>query len=244
MNQIPLSISHLKPPLYKSSNLVIFVNYEDFLHEIGILETKKIANNTTIFAGYDCDSMAYDNVTNFSESLLTKFSTLNNIELELRTKSIYTKPLIKKSFKNVVLAFSFTPNRFSSKYEIGVANIKNRIKALKSLINVGWKIGVRLDPFVIYRGWEKEYIDLFELLFTTIPSEQLHSVTYGNIRFPKDIFMNIKKLHINEKLFYKFHRYKYNIYDENNGEVIKSFCESNLLNYVHKNKIYCNIHEK
>ena len=51
-------------------------------------------------------------------------------------------------------------------------------------------IGIRLDPFVVYHGWENDYIELFELLFNTIPSNQLHSVTYGNIRFPK-IFLLI-----------------------------------------------------
>ena len=51
-------------------------------------------------------------------------------------------------------------------------------------------IGIRLDPFVVYHGWENDYIELFELLFKTIPSNQLHSVTYGNIRFQK-IFLLI-----------------------------------------------------
>ena len=84
-----------------------------------------------------------------------------------------------------------------------IAKLEKRIHVLKNLIKSGWQIGVRLDPFVIYEGWEKDYINLFDFLFKIIPCNQLHSVTYGNIRFPKDIFMNIKKNYPDEKLFFK-----------------------------------------
>ena len=230
--------------LYHSSNFVIFVNYEDFLKEMEVLEADKFAKDTTIFSGYDCDSMAYDNITNFAETALISFNKFKKIELEIRTKSTYLKPFMKKRLKNIVLAFSFTPERFSSKYEFGVANTKKRISALKAIIDYGWKIGIRLDPFVVYEGWENDYKRLFESLFKVIPSDQMHSVTYGNIRFPKNIFMNIKKNYSDEDLFFKFIKQKQNIYDEDNGELIKNFCKHYLFNYVDKSKVYCNIHEK
>ena len=229
--------------LYNSSNFVIFINYEDFFAEIEELEATDLAKKTTVFSGYDCDSLAYDNITKFSNILFKKFTKFKNIELEVRTKSNYLKPFLRQSHKNIILAFSFTPARFSSKYEIGVAKVKKRILALKDLVDRGWNVGLRFDPFVVYEGWEKDYIELFKDLFKIIPSNQLHSVTYGNIRYPKKIFMNIKKSYSNEKLFLKFFKNKNNIYDEDNGELIKRFCERYLNNHVQKNKIFCNIHE-
>ena len=230
--------------LYNSSNFVIFINYEDYFNEIGLLDSSHIANDTTIFSGYDCDSLAYDSISNFSESVLKSFNKFKKIELEIRTKSTYVKPFMRKSMQNIILAFSFTPERFSSKYELGVASNKKRVKVLQNLINKGWKVGIRFDPFVIYEGWEKDYLNLFELIFSKIPTEQMHSVTYGNIRFPKNIFSKIKKYYAEEKLFFKFSKYKSNIYDEDNGELINNFCSRYLINYVDKNKIYCNIHER
>ena len=229
--------------LYNSSNFLIFVNYEDFFKKINILDSSKHATNTTVFSGYDCDSMAYDSVSNFSNIVLKNFRKAKNIELEIRTKSTFMKPYLRKSIENIVLAFSFTPERFSSKYEIGVANLEKRINVLKNLIEYGWQIGVRLDPFVIYEGWKKDYLNLFDLLFKTIPFNQLHSVTYGNIRFPKDIFMNIKKNYPDESLFFKLIKQKNNVYDEDNGELINNFCKRYLFNYVDKNKVYSNIHD-
>ncbi len=230
--------------MYSSSNFVIFVNYEDFFKEISFLEKKNIAKDTTIFSGYDCDSLAYDNVTNFSNSVLKYFENLRDIELEIRTKSTYLKPFYRRSLKNIVLAFSFTPEKFSAKYELGVASLKKRIDALKKVVNFGWNIGIRLDPLVIYEGWEMDYERLFKILFSTIPREQLHSVTYGNIRYPKKIFTNIKKMYINEKLFLKFEKNKKNIYDENNGELIDNFCKNHLFAEIDQSKVFCNIHEK
>ena len=56
--------------------------------------------------------------------------------------------------------------------------------------------------------------------------------------------MNIKKYYSDENLFFKFIKQKINIYDEDNGELIKNFCKRYLFNYVDESKVYCNIHEK
>ena len=166
------------------------------------------------------------------------------MELEIRTKSTYLKPFYRQALKNIVLAFSFTPEKFSSKYEVGVASLEKRINALKKVIDFGWNIGIRLDPFVIYQGWEKDYKQLFEILFSIIPKGQMHSVTYGNIRYPKEIFTKIKKSYPEESLFFKFEKNKGNIYDEDNGELINNFCNQYLFSFVDQSKVFCNIHEK
>ena len=142
------------------------------------------------------------------------------------------------------MAFSFTPEKFSSKYELGVAQFSKRLSALKKVVSFGWNIGIRFDPMVVYLGWEKDYKKLFKALFNIIPINQLHSVTYGNIRYPKKVYTNIKKKYPDEELFLKFEKNKKNIYDENNGEQIQSFCKRYLFNYLDQSKIFCNIHEK
>ena len=230
--------------MYNSSNFVIFVNYEDFFNEIRYLEKDLSDKDTTIFSGYDCDSLGYDHITNFSDSVLKHFNSFNKMELEIRTKSTYLKPFYRQALKNIVLAFSFTPEKFSSKYEVGVASLEKRINALKKVIDFGWNIGIRLDPFVIYQGWEKDYKELFKILFSIIPEGQMHSVTYGNIRYPKEIFTKIKKSYPEESLFFKFEKNKGNIYDEDNGELINNFCNQYLFSFIDQSKVFCNIHEK
>ena len=61
-----------------SAHYLLFVNYEDFFIEI----EKKIKQNclekSYFFSGYDCDSLAFDGVTNFVESFLPIFEKNKN----------------------------------------------------------------------------------------------------------------------------------------------------------------------
>ncbi len=112
--------------LYHSANYVIFINYEDYFEEIECLRTRYNKKKITLFSGYDCDSLAYDSNTGFVEEALSYFSKSDNIELELRTKSTLIKPLLRKSLDNIVVAYSFTPSRFSNKYEVGVPSVEKK----------------------------------------------------------------------------------------------------------------------
>ena len=72
--------------MYSSANYVVFVNYEDYYEEI-----KKISitnkKNITLFSGYDCDSLAFESISNFMSYLIKKMPKYENIELEIRTKA-------------------------------------------------------------------------------------------------------------------------------------------------------------
>ena len=158
--------------LYTSANYVIFVNYEDFLEEIKKLSLKNSKKNITLFSGYDCDSLAFEPVTQFMKYLMNKVNKFNNIELEIRTKSSYTQIFSSKPINNVIIAYSFTPDRFSRKYEIGVPNVEKRIKSLANLSSMGWKVGIRLDPIICYEGWEEDYCELTKNIFKKIDEKK------------------------------------------------------------------------
>ena len=193
----------------------------------------------TIFSGYDCDSLAYDSYTGFVEQAITFFGKQKNIELELRTKSTLVKPLMKKLEDNVVVAFSFTPSRFSNVYEKGVPSVDKRIKSLKNLVKLGWKIGLRFDPFIIYEGWKKDYIELFSNLFKVIPNQLVHSVTYGNLRYPIAQFKKIYRQNPTEKLFFNLKKNN-SLYEDDHRKKISNFCMQELSKYVSQNIIFQN----
>ena len=62
--------------MYSSANFVLFVNYEDFVLEIKKLISKK--ENITFFSGYDCDSLALENITGFASYILPIFKEYSN----------------------------------------------------------------------------------------------------------------------------------------------------------------------
>lgn len=225
--------------LYSSANYVIFINYEDFINEIKIV-SKKLANKKlTFFSGYDCDSLAYEPFSGFIDNVLNSFSTIKNADLEIRTKSTYIKPFLKKKLDNVIIAFSFTPERFSKYYEIGVPSVKKRIKALHRLSEIGWKVGFRFDPVIVYEGWKEDYNQLFISLFKNINNKNIHSVSFGNLRFPNNVYKRIKKNNPTEKLFFNVIKSK-GICEADNYEVVNKYCRENLKKYIDEKKIFSN----
>ncbi len=171
--------------------------------------------------------------------LIKNISQYKNIELEIRTKSTYSKLFSKNIINNVIIAYSFTPERFSKKYEQGVPNIDKRLKVIKRLSNLGWKLGFRFDPVIIYDGWQKDYKDLFFKVFTDIDINNIHSITFGKLRFPETVYKKLIKENMSESLFFNLEK-KRNSYESSNENNIESFLMENLTKFIDEKKIFFN----
>ena len=187
--------------MYSSADFVLFVNYEDF--EDGIRE--KIAQlkgqKATFFSGYDCDSLAFEKVSGFVEYFLPVFKTLPNALMELRTKSIQQELLMFSSpIDNCVIAYSLMPDNMAKQLDRKAPTIEKRITAMRNLEKKGWKIGLRFDPLIYGKNWKTLYSDLFAHVFNCVSKEAIHSVTFGPLRFPKEMFKNLVKLNPESKL--------------------------------------------
>ena len=175
--------------MYPSAHYLLFVNYEDFFTEIKDLSDQEPTTPSWFFSGYDCDSLALENLTRFAESALAFFQTIPQAHLELRTKSVATK--VWKStlpMENVVTAFSFTPQEISDQLENQVPSVSKRISAMKRLAEKGWKLGVRLDPIIDCQDFDKRYDSLISEIFDQVPSDSIHSVSLGPFRLPSPFF--------------------------------------------------------
>ena len=81
--------------MYRSAHYVLFVNYEDFTTEIENVLNQHNKEKVWFYSGYDCDSLALDPVTNFSEFILNFFQQQQRAYLEFRTKSTQIRSLLK-----------------------------------------------------------------------------------------------------------------------------------------------------
>ena len=156
--------------MFQSANQIVFVNFEDFMSDINHLVGQHQNQPMWFYSGYDCDSLAFDPVTGFSEYFIPEFSQLPNARLELRTKSTQIRQLLKLDpVPNVVAAFSFTDEHSHKNLEHGVPSIKKRIDAMEKLSKAGWSIGLRFDPLVFHDN----YCQLFEKLLVEITTSRL-----------------------------------------------------------------------
>ena len=188
--------------MYSSANYVLFINYEDFYSDIKRTIRNNIDDRVTFFSGYDCDSLAFEKISGFVKNTLPIFSGLEDVDLELRTKSVQLEPLLSlEPQKNCIVAFSLMPEELAKCLDNKAPSVSRRIAALCRLAERGWPIGLRFDPLIYSYDWKERYKGLIGSLLEILPDESIHSISYGPLRFPKKMYNEIFKLYPDEGLF-------------------------------------------
>lgn len=221
--------------MYPSANFVLFVNDADFLEEMKA--TVDTYPNTTVyfFSGYDCDSLALEPITRFTERYLPFFEAHPQAFLELRTKSVQIEPLLKRTpLKNVVIAFSLSPDELVQTIEHKTPSLARRLRAIQKLQKAGWQVGLRFDPLIFCEGYETLYSRFFKEVFSGMHLSLVHSASLGVMRFPKSFYKPIRKLYPREALFAP-------LAEREEGQIsypplveqeLFRFCEDQLLSYL------------
>ena len=221
--------------MYRSAHMVLFVNYEDFQTDIAAQIVASGPETPYFFSGYDCDSLAMEGITDFTAEFLPFFAAHPQAHFELRTKSIRTKTLLAaEALRNCVVAFSMTPPTIAAQFEAGTPPVARRLEAIAALQERGWPIGLRFDPLVYDRDYQRRYLDLFAQVFATIKIENLHSVSLGQFRLPREIYKSMHKLYPDEKLLAYGLQEKDGMvsYHSDLARQLHDFCAGALLNYI------------
>lgn len=227
--------------MYRSAHYVLFVNFEDFADEIRYKIRHKQSRHIYFYSGYDCDSLALEPVSRFTEYFLPLFREHENAFLELRTKSTQIRHLLETPpLPNCVIAYSFTPQAVSDALEHKVPALAKRIDAVKKLQERGWPMALRFEPLIYHDGFETNYQELFSRLFNQVDARRLHSVSMGLFRMPNDYFANMVRLYPDEKMFAGGFQKGARLtgYDAKIESAMVGVCQKQLLNYISKDIYY------
>jgi len=227
--------------MYSSANYVVFVNFEDFDSEIKKIIKQNYKKKTTFFSGYDCDSLALENVTGFAKHIIPLFKKYSEVDIEFRTKSIQIKPFSSITpQENFIIAYSLIPDLISKSLDNKTPSILKRINAMSLLASKGWKIGLRFDPLIHGKNWKFLYEELIDIVFKSIPKESIHSVSFGPLRFPKQMFKDIFKLYPDEPLFAGPLSQNKGIvsYNSEIEEEMTLFCQTLTTKYINQSQIF------
>ena len=227
--------------MFRSAHYVLFVNYEDFATEIAKKIKQHESESIQFFSGYDCDSLALEPVTRFTEFFLPFFEQHPQASMELRTKSTQIRPFLdRRPLDNVVIAWSFTPEEIADALEHKTPPVSKRIEAMTRLQAYGWPVGIRFDPVIFDENFHMNYEKLFTNIFNRIDIDSLHSVSLGSFRLPRDYFRNIYKLYPDEILLASpleehngIMRYKQQLEKE-----MLTFCSEKILTFVPERKFF------
>lgn len=176
---------------FRSANLVFFLNLEDFQKEI----EKKAEESSCFFSGYDADSLAMEGLTQFASTFLPFFAKHPKAYLELRTKSIQILSLQKHPpIPNVIVAYTLSPSETLAQVEPRTPPLSLRLQAMQKLQQLGWQIGIRLDPLLQQKNFISRYQLFLSEVFSYVDPQKIHSVTVGTFRLPKPFYENMKKI--------------------------------------------------
>ena len=145
-----------------------------------------------------------------------------------------------KPSKNIILAWSLSPQEIISMYERKTPSLKKKLDVIKKMQNLGWQIGLRFDPLIYHNNFNTIYGDFFKTVFCELDSDKIHSITLGTLRLPKSFFSSINNLG-KANLFseHEFDAKLYN-YKKIHRDSMLSFCYKLILENVKKKKIFFN----
>ena len=216
--------------MYPSSNLVLFVNFEDFFSEVERVYKK--LGSMFLSISYDTDILAVENLFGVAK-IWADFVKNKNIKLEFRTKAVNVDGFEYQ--ENIVFAFSLSPDIVIEKYEKYTPKLDSRIKAVKKVINKGFRPVIVFDPIIKIPNYKKVYEEFIKKIFREIDYKKIESIVYGTFRMNSPQFKTIKKELLSDIYYYPY-SVKSGIVEYDDKEEIIGFIKS-LLPDIKKFKV-------
>jgi spore photoproduct lyase len=105
--------------------------------------------------------------------------------LELKTKSAGIEDLLDLDHnRKIILSWSLAPVRVVGREEPRTNSLGARLDAAKRVEREGYLLGFHFDPIIRYEGWEDDYRELLDSLFSTIDQKNTVWISLGCLRFP------------------------------------------------------------
>ena len=174
--------------MYPSSNLVMFLNLEDYFSDC----RKWIAEKGSLYLciSYDSDLLAMEGIYPYVEEFARFLNQENALRIEVRTKAggegLWRKmqklPLSLEGRKRMIFAFTLSPEEIIEEAEEGTARLSSRIFAIQKALEEGYLVRLCFDPMIYHPRWKVLYGGLVQEVFEKIPMEQIHDCSLGSFR--------------------------------------------------------------
>lgn len=177
--------------MYPSGTMVVFVNLEDYFKE---LDTLLEQHPVYLCCSYDSDLTALCGLLPHAEAFCRYAHSHPNLRLELRTKSA-ALPFLRQlpSAKNIVMAFTLSPQEVISRYEHYTPSLKARLATAKEAARRGFSLRLCFDPVLDVPNAPELYTTLVDEVFSVLHPEEITDISLGVFRLSKDYIKQLKK---------------------------------------------------
>lgn len=220
--------------MYPSSNIVVFVNFEDYEKDvIRFLEEGPLY----VCASYDTDLIALDGLTGLAGKWTELAKQNKDLLVELRTKAA---PPVLESVPNVIYAFTVSPDEIVNKYEKNTPSADARLEAAARAIDAGCNVRLCFDPMILTDGWRELYGSFADHAADMVDFSKLTDVSVGCFRISKEYLSSMRKKCLNSGIAW----YPYVIrngvaqYEEDTDRQMQEFMCARLSSHIAEEKIF------
>ena len=177
--------------MYPSGHMVIFVNIEDTFAE---LEKVLALHPVYLCVSYDTDLPALEALTGYVKRWAEFADRHPTLTVEIRTKS--ANPDLWKELmplKNVIYAFTLSPEKIIRDYEHGTPQLKSRIHAAALAQQAGFPVRLCFDPMIYCADWRMHYEDMLQKVFAAMDMDAISDVSVGTFRVSQDYLKKMRK---------------------------------------------------
>ena len=160
----------------------LFVNAEEMFHEIEEV-LKRLRGASYFHAGHTADSFLLHEATGLPAKLVELFERHEDASLELRTKRAHISlPPISEN-KNIIVSWTILPQKHIEMFETNTPALPDRLRAAADCASRGYKIGIRMDPIILYGAWQTHYNDTLYELRKALDESLIESFVLGAFRY-------------------------------------------------------------
>ncbi len=173
-----------------SPGIILPANIDSFFEKLGGYKKAGMRIGTGEFS----DSLALDEITQYSIPIVEFFRKQENVTFEFKTKSVNIKNILEaRHAGNIVISWSLNPQSVIDENEFLTPSLKQRLTAALRCVETGYRVGFHFDPVIYFDGWEKEYALLIDNLFTKINPKHIAWISIGTFRFSPGLKQVIEK---------------------------------------------------
>lgn len=174
---------------------VLFVNQEDLLEELaGHLEQNARNGPTVYHMGELSDALALELWSGFAAAAIPLMQGYPAARLELRTKCTGVDALLPEGPPpNITVSWTLTPWEAWERNEHRTPSPRVRIRSARACQEKGYRVGIRLDPALVYPGWESGYASLIQQIYEHLRPDGIESFVIGGFRYSPILGNRIKE---------------------------------------------------
>lgn len=164
--------------------MTVYSNIDQALAELREVAAEHPDRYYRVGTGETTDSLSLDDLTLYSQKLISFFADLPGWTLELKTKSSKVDQFLETPHgRNVIVSWSINPKVIVESEEHETASLADRLLAARKCRDKGFKITFNLDPMIWHPEWEAQYTDLVDQIVANFRPEEVPYITVGALRF-------------------------------------------------------------